>query len=413
MKKNITSPVLHAVAFMLLATSSLALSQPIPQQKFTQLQNTLSQKPVEKLLQADRIQILRYQMPNVAGKNAEATAMVIFPQTVKPKNGWPVVVWAHGTVGVGDACAPSNNPINDNFAVLANSLLKAGYVVIAPDYEGLGTPGIHPYLNLKSEANSVMYAVQATQQKYAGQLNTGWMVVGQSQGGHASLGVAEFAARDPNFKGAVATAPASSLGQIITEIAPKEIVQLQEAEQKGQYPEGSAVQVYAQLLTFGALVATGIRAYDPSFKLDRMFQSRSLRIANTAGGINGDDGLCFEPLVEVFVKDIQDYLKVNSAKHLLDYPGFKPGFEKDPVIAKFLKDNQPATKPNKKPLYVVQGKEDDLVPYQVTEQIVQRLNQQSSRKVKLDVVEKASHKQAILDKNADVVEFIQKYLPAQ
>lgn len=142
-----------------------------------------------------------------------------------------------------------------------------------------------------------------------------------------------------------------------------------------------------------------------------MFQTRSLRIANTAGGSNGDDGLCFEPLVEVFVKDIQDYLKSNSGKHLQDYPGFKPGFEKDPVIAKFLKDNQPATKPNQKPLYVVQGKQDQLVPYQVTARIVQQLNQKSSCKVKLDVVDNASHKEAILDKNAEVVKFIQTYLP--
>ena len=35
---------------------------------------------------------------------------------------------------------------------LISKLLAAGYVVVAPDYEGLGTPGIHPFLNVKSEA---------------------------------------------------------------------------------------------------------------------------------------------------------------------------------------------------------------------------------------------------------------------
>lgn len=169
MNNNRISPVLSIIsAILLLATNPVGLGQTGGQQEINPLPISMHQKPVDKLLQADHIQILRYQMPNVAGKSAEATAMVIFPKSVKPKNGWPVVVWTHGTVGVGDACAPSNNSINDNFAVLANSLLKAGYVVIAPDYEGLGTPGIHPYLNLKSEANSVIYAVHAAQLKYAG-----------------------------------------------------------------------------------------------------------------------------------------------------------------------------------------------------------------------------------------------------
>ncbi len=41
----------------------------------------------------------------------------------------------------------------------------AGYVVVAPDYEGLGEPGgreLHPFLNVKSEAYSITDAVVAT-----------------------------------------------------------------------------------------------------------------------------------------------------------------------------------------------------------------------------------------------------------
>lgn len=33
--------------------------------------------------------------------------MVLFPKATQPKDGYRVVVWEHGTVGVGDGCAPS------------------------------------------------------------------------------------------------------------------------------------------------------------------------------------------------------------------------------------------------------------------------------------------------------------------
>ena len=39
--------------------------------------------------------------------------------------------------------------------------LKAGYAVVRTDYEGLGTPGVHPYLVGRSEGRSVLDAVRA------------------------------------------------------------------------------------------------------------------------------------------------------------------------------------------------------------------------------------------------------------
>lgn len=374
--------------------------------------NTLSQKPVEKLRQASNIQVLRYLMPNVKGNHTEATAMVIFPKKQRPESGWPVVVWTHGTVGGGDACAPTNNPINDNFSVLGNSLLELGYVIVAPDYEGLGTKGRHPYLNLKSEANSAIYAVKAAQQKYKSLLSPNWMSVGQSQGGHASFGIAEFAGDDPSFKGAVATAPASTLGKIITEIAPKRLAEVEKAEQAGKVKKGTASAVYGQVLTFGALIGDGIKAYEPTFSMDRFFEKQSVGIANKAGGSNGEDGLCFDAISEEFTQDINQFLADNPTKKIMDYPGLRKDFLNDPVISNFLKENQPASKAFKKPVYVVQGKEDELVPYQVTIDLVKNVNQLGTQPpVILDIVEGASHKQAIIEKNAKVVNFIKSHLP--
>src|SRR2546421_10496593 len=32
---------------------------------------------------------------------------VFFPKSAPPSHGWPIIAWAHGTVGIADVCAPS------------------------------------------------------------------------------------------------------------------------------------------------------------------------------------------------------------------------------------------------------------------------------------------------------------------
>ena len=88
---------------------------------------------LDTLDEAKSIEIMTYKMPNVWGKDADATALVLFPKSEKPKDGWRVVVWTHGTVGVSDSCAPSLSLLNQGFKVAAKRLLDAGYVLIAAD----------------------------------------------------------------------------------------------------------------------------------------------------------------------------------------------------------------------------------------------------------------------------------------
>jgi dipeptidyl aminopeptidase/acylaminoacyl peptidase len=87
---------------------------------------------------AASIKVMTCKIANVQGRTATATAMVLFPKVAKPVDCYRIVVWEHGTVGVGDGWAPSKNVINPRCRILADTLLVAGYVVIAPDYEGLG-----------------------------------------------------------------------------------------------------------------------------------------------------------------------------------------------------------------------------------------------------------------------------------
>ncbi|HHP8740735.1 TPA: alpha/beta hydrolase, partial [Acinetobacter baumannii] len=316
---------------------------------------------------AASIKVMTYNMENVQGKTAQATALVMFPKVTQPKDGYRVVVWEHGTVGVGDSCAPSNNTINPRFKILADTLLAAGYVVIAPDYEGLGTRGMHPYLNLSSEAKSALAAVKAAKDHYGNQLNGAWMSIGQSQGGHASLGTAEFANNDANYKGAVAGAPASSLGYIISTVAPQAIQDILKKEQAGTVPVGTAVEVYAELLAYAAYTTVGITAYEPKFNYREIFQQRSQSIAEFAEGTTGENGVCLTDLHNKFADDIRDFLATNAGKTVLDYPGLAGNFQENPTVKKFLVDNQPATKKINSPVMIVQGTADMAVPYPVTD----------------------------------------------
>src|SRR5262245_64856823 len=48
-----------------------------------------------------------YSTQDQGRSTAEASGALHLPRGQAPPSGWPLVVWAHGTVGMGDACAPS------------------------------------------------------------------------------------------------------------------------------------------------------------------------------------------------------------------------------------------------------------------------------------------------------------------
>lgn len=358
------------------------------------------------LPEASDIQVIRYNMPNVNGERAEATAMVFYPNTPQPQDGWRVVVWEHGTVGSGDSCAPSNNQLNNNFRGLASSLLAQGYVIVAPDYEGLGTRGIHPYLNLKSAAQSAIYAVRAFKEQQGNRFNGAWVSVGQSQGGHASLATAQFADEDPNYKAAVAAAPASSLGYIISEVAPQALSALVEAGQ-----DNAAKAVYAELLAYAAYVAVGIKAYEPGFNYRNIFSSRAGIVAEKAEGTTGENGLCLGPLITEYVQDIDDYLVNNPEKTVVDYPGLVENFQNNSSVEKFLQNNQPATEKINVPVMIIQGTADMAVPYPVTNTLQQGLKDMGTT-VNFVEVENASHTEAIVQSRTQLLTFINTYMPS-
>jgi pimeloyl-ACP methyl ester carboxylesterase len=72
------------------------------------------------------------------------------------------------------------------YVPLFNGYLKAGYAVAQTDYEGLGTPGIHPFLVGRAEGRGVLDIARAAR-KLDDRIGRRVLIVGHSQGGHAAL----------------------------------------------------------------------------------------------------------------------------------------------------------------------------------------------------------------------------------
>ncbi|WP_113632136.1 lipase family protein [Pectobacterium peruviense] len=134
----------------------------------------------------EQYRIQYYSKSGVDGESLrEDTGAVFIPKGEAPKEGWPVVVWTHGTIGVGTSCAPSLNPRSARDSQYLNTWLSLGFAIVAPDYAGLGSAGLHHYLNSRGEAWSVLDSVKASLTAFP--LHNQLTIVGQSQGAHAAF----------------------------------------------------------------------------------------------------------------------------------------------------------------------------------------------------------------------------------
>lgn len=303
--------------------------------------------------------LMTYKMLGVNGTETQATALVFTPKGIKPAGGWPIVAWAHGTTGVADACAPSQQGLKGNEYFIAK-LLAAGYAVVAPDYEGLGEPSgkeLHPFLNLKSEAYSITDAVVAASKSLGNTTEKRWAVVGHSQGGQAALGAAQYASRAQlSYKGTVAVAPASYLSSI-----------LNGGEQKAALEADldTKISILAPLDTFTALITAGLRNPHPTLKYSEVFASPTDLDAAEA------ESICYDVLGQKLGGKMMAYKDKYGT--LDNYPRTQPNFMTViPEVKKFLEnDSQPLQIKLNTPIFIYQGSNDDTVPKQVTDILVQ------------------------------------------
>ena len=161
-------------------------------------------------------ELVLYRSTGVNGKSVPVSGAVALPKGKAPKGGFPVITWAHGTTGIADSCAPTRGNENQGYDhPLLQRWLKAGYAVVRTDYEGLGTPGVHPFLIGASEGRGVLDVVRAAR-ALDKRIGKKIVISGHSQGGHAALWAASLAAKytpELSVKGTVAFAPASHIGE--------------------------------------------------------------------------------------------------------------------------------------------------------------------------------------------------------
>jgi len=171
-----------------------------------------------------------YTTTGLDGKITPASGLVVVSATAPPEPR-PVVLWEHGTTGVAQKCAPSilKDPFTAGAMFVQQQVLSRGWVLVAPDYLGLGASPPHPYLVGVPAARSALDAVRAARQLHSVKLSDQTVVWGHSQGGGAALwtGIeAPSYAPDVPLSGVAALAPAASLPSLAKELETSKVGRL-------------------------------------------------------------------------------------------------------------------------------------------------------------------------------------------
>jgi alpha-beta hydrolase superfamily lysophospholipase len=174
-------------------------------------------------LRADaRVQRLMYVSTDARGRKDAVTGTMITPRSPWVGKGErPLISFAVGTQGMADACAPSRQLAagSEYEGLFIKGLLLRGYSVVVTDYEGLGTPGTHAYVNSRSLGRNVLDAARAATRLDADRVSrtAPVFVAGYSEGGNASAGALEqhrAYAPDVNLKAGYAGAVPADLAKV-------------------------------------------------------------------------------------------------------------------------------------------------------------------------------------------------------
>ena len=343
--------------------------------------------------------VMTYKMLGVNGKEVQATSLVFTPQMPVPVKGWPIVVWAHGTTGVADQCAPSRNKLDVDIEGMITQLLNAGYVVVAPDYEGLGEPSgneLHPFLNLKSEAYSITDAVVAARNYLGVKVSNQWMAVGHSQGGHAALGAAQYAGRaNLDYKGTVAVAPASNLKTIFN--TGQQLV--------ANLPAKDQVPTLASLNTYAALITAGMQGQSSPPTYAQVFEPNAAAIAAQA------ETICSEPLgIDFGTQMGTAAVLTNSLAGYLT----QSNFMQVPAISTFLNTtSQPLSVKVTTPVKIYQGGSDRTVPANATADLITNATKLGTSNIVLEYDLAWNHTTAYTGNIPKIIADVKSLMPIQ
>lgn len=278
---------------------------------------------------AGRVFALLYRSTAADGSPTAVSAAAFVPAAA-PSAATPrqVLAWAHGTTGLGDACSESGALISGSAPELAfvNLITGSDRVVVATDYEGLGTPGPHPYLVNQVAGRNVLDSIRAVAQLPASGVTpaSSAVVWGHSQGGGAAAFTAELQptyAPDVKLVGAAVGAPAADFGVFANAAAP-----------------GAGTD-----FGFVVMALAGFAAAYPDVKLDALLTSEGQQVA----------------------RDIQDQCAdviLNRLNSLTATDLLTPTVTTDPSLAARLKENSAGYQKTSVPIFLYHGDDDLVVP---------------------------------------------------
>ena len=280
-----------------------------------------------------------YHSRTIHDEDIAVSGLVVVPDAAPPEGGFPVIAYAHGTTGLADPCAPSKaaRPLAVGADAAGDLPLppfwEDGYVVVATDYEGLGTPGRHPYIVGGSEGRGVLDSIRAVRALPEAHAGDQAVVVGISQGGHAALFTGELAdtyAPDAGLVGVVALAPGAELAQAAMLLLGDESV-----------------------VGFAVAIGAGFDAAYPIVRLEDILTPKAL------AAIDVVDTGCIDDILETYAGPVEETLRL-------------AGLMQPPWPA-LLDENTPGRAQTSVPIFVGQGEADALVVPELTDALVARL----------------------------------------
>lgn len=269
-----------------------------------------------------------YHSRSRTGHDIAISGFAIVPIAPASHGERPVYAWAHGTAGLGDQCAPSRS-IRQHLPPFGGQQLDRGAVVVATDYEGLGTPGPPTGPVGLAEAHAVLDSIRALA-TLPGVGDLGEVVVaGHSQGGAAALLSAEQAAAyapELDLVGVVALAPGVELPALVDHLADSP---------------------YRGLAVIGA---DGFKAAYPKLELSEILTP--LTIADR-GEVASE---CTDAIVE-------RYRSLPTSKVMKRMP------TSNPDLVRILEQNSPGALAPRVPVFIGVGAADAQVPPRLSEQL--------------------------------------------
>ncbi|MGP3927667.1 alpha/beta fold hydrolase [Streptomyces sp. 8N616] len=275
---------------------------------------------------------IEYRSTTAKGEPNVVSGTVIVPDDGRT-GARPLVTYAVGTVGLADQCAPSAGfpDGTTSEAALIQRLTDRGWAVAVTDYEGLGTPGDHTYTVGRAEGQAVLDAARAAQRLPEAGLSAKGPVgiMGYSQGGQAASWAAELHdsyAPELRVKGTAAGGVPADLFKVI------------------DHNDGG---VGAGLVLMGA---SGQNAAFPELQLDKYlndqgrfyvdFMRKNCAAASAAVG-------AFKRISDVTLKN----------------PLEEPDWQRR------MRESELGTHAPDHPVYLYHGTVDELIPYEVGEQL--------------------------------------------